>query len=330
MAKPATKKTKKPAPAKAAPKKTAAKQAVVTAAPALPVLVSYKGFDKDLQCRGFQFEIGKTYTAIGKIEACQNGFHACENPLDVLSYYGPGTSRFAIVEQGGTTARHDKDTKIASATITIKAELSLPDFIRKGAARIIAAAKGNTATGIGGHAATTGYYGHAAATGIGGHAATTGDYGHAAATGDSGHAATTGYYGHAAATGDSGHAAATGDSGHAATTGYYGHAAATGIGGHAAATGYSGHAAATGIGGHAAATGYSGHAAATGYSAVASACGIAGRAKAGPSGAIMLACISEKDRSILAVRASKVGENGVKANCWYRLSAEGAFIEVED
>jgi hypothetical protein len=176
--------------------------------------------------------------------------------------------------------------------------------------RILAEAKGNTATG---------YRGHAAATGDSGHAAATGYSGHAAATGDSGHAA---------ATGDRGHAAATGDSGHAAATGYRGHAAATGDSGHAAATGDSGHAAATGDSGHAAATGYSGHAAATGKHAIAASLGYAGKAKAGPNGAIALAVYND-DGELVAVRAAMVGQDGIEPNVWYSLGLDGQFVRAE-
>lgn len=100
-------------------------------------IVSYKGFDPDFKCRDFQFEIGKTYKVEGKIKACENGFHACENPFDVWSYYPladyGSVNRFALVEQSGEIDRVDGgDTKIASASITIKAELSLPEFIKRG------------------------------------------------------------------------------------------------------------------------------------------------------------------------------------------------------
>lgn len=62
---------------------------------------AYKGFDKNLQCRGFQYEIGKEYEE-KDAKACNCGFHACEYPLDVFGYYPPTNSRFCEVEQSGT------------------------------------------------------------------------------------------------------------------------------------------------------------------------------------------------------------------------------------
>src|SRR3972149_3613062 len=60
-------------------------------------VISVKGFDQDLSCRGFKFEIGKTYEHGGKVEICASGFHACKHPLDFLQYSPPATSRFALV-----------------------------------------------------------------------------------------------------------------------------------------------------------------------------------------------------------------------------------------
>lgn len=96
-------------------------------------IVTYKGFNKDLQCRDYQFAIGETYHHEGKVEACGSGFHACECPFDVFGYYSPADSRFAETISFGTTDREEGgDTKIASASITIKAELTLPQFIQRG------------------------------------------------------------------------------------------------------------------------------------------------------------------------------------------------------
>ncbi|EAB3168956.1 hypothetical protein C3F98_01130 [Salmonella enterica subsp. enterica serovar Bareilly] len=96
-------------------------------------IVTFKGFNKELKCRDFQFEIGKTFHHDGKVEACGSGFHACECPFDVFSYYPPAESRYAETISFGVTDREEEgDTKIASTSITIKAELTLPQFIQRG------------------------------------------------------------------------------------------------------------------------------------------------------------------------------------------------------
>ncbi|EKC4931567.1 hypothetical protein OP154_001242 [Salmonella enterica] len=96
-------------------------------------IVTFKGFNKDLTCRDFQFAIGETFHHDGKVEACGSGFHACECPFDVFSYYPPAESRYAETISFGVIDREEEgDTKIASASITIKAELTLPQFIQRG------------------------------------------------------------------------------------------------------------------------------------------------------------------------------------------------------
>ncbi|EKM0989112.1 hypothetical protein PTW05_002032 [Salmonella enterica] len=96
-------------------------------------IVTFKGFNKDLKCRDFQFEIGKTFHHDGKVEACGSGFHACECPFDVFSYYPPAESRYAeTISFGITDSEEGGDTKIASSSITIKDELTLPQFIQRG------------------------------------------------------------------------------------------------------------------------------------------------------------------------------------------------------
>ena len=94
---------------------------------------AYKGFEKDWTCRGFQYEIGKTYTQTGDIKVCNNGFHACEEPLRVFEYYTPcddygNLRKFAEVEQSGEIS-NDND-KTASSKIKIKTELSLMDLAK--------------------------------------------------------------------------------------------------------------------------------------------------------------------------------------------------------
>ena len=145
---------------------------------------------------------------------------------------------------------------------------------------------------------------------------------------DGGEAATTGYRAHAATTGDLANAATTGYRANAATTGYMAHAATTGYMAHAATTGDWAHAATTGYRANAATTGYRANAATTGKHAVAAALGIEAKAKASEGGAIVLVHRTDSGY-LLQIRASKVGENGIKPNVWYSLDESGVFVEVE-
>ena len=106
--------------------------------------LAYKGFDKNLQCRGFQYEVGKTYEHTGPVVACKSGFHACADPWDVLKYYDfADGSRFATVTARGEVCREDGgDSKIATASLTVTAELKMPQFIGVLVNWIIDATKG--------------------------------------------------------------------------------------------------------------------------------------------------------------------------------------------
>ena len=96
------------------------------------VITSYKGFGKNMQCRGFQYEVGKEYEMDGEIKCCNRGFHACKSPIEVWDYYDMLNSRFAEVEQSGKIDEEEKSTKICSSRIKIKAELKLADIINIG------------------------------------------------------------------------------------------------------------------------------------------------------------------------------------------------------
>ncbi len=96
------------------------------------VIKSYKGFDKNMKCRGFQYEVGKEYEVDGDIKCCERGFHACESPLEVWDHYDMLASRFAKVEQSGKIDKEENSTKVCSSKIKISAELKLADIINIG------------------------------------------------------------------------------------------------------------------------------------------------------------------------------------------------------
>ncbi|EAZ4204172.1 hypothetical protein B9229_20430 [Salmonella enterica] len=160
-------------------------------------IVTFKGFNKDLKCRDFQFEIGKTFHHDGKVEACGSGFHACECPFDVFSYYPPAESRYAETISFGVTDRKEEgDTKIASASITIKAELTLPQFIQRGIewiwSKIDKSLEQQIMTGDRSAATNTGNRSAATNTGDRSAATNTGDWSAATNTGDRSAATNTG------------------------------------------------------------------------------------------------------------------------------------------
>ena len=182
----------------------------------------YKGTDKDMRCKGLQYEIGKAVTVDGEVKLCERGLHACEMPLDVLNYYPPATSRYFEAELKGVTAEKQDDTKRVGNKLALKAELSIADLVKAQIKYVKERATPKDTE----H--TTGYRGAASATGDWGAASATGDQGAASATGDQGAASATGYQGAASATGNRGAASATGDWGAASATGNRGAASATG------------------------------------------------------------------------------------------------------
>ena len=95
-------------------------------------IIAYKGFDKNLKCRDFQYEVGKEYEMDGDIKCCERGFHACESPLEVFDHYDMLNSRFAEVEQSGEIDKEENSTKVCSSRIKVKAELKLADIINLG------------------------------------------------------------------------------------------------------------------------------------------------------------------------------------------------------
>ena len=92
-------------------------------------ILAFKGMDKNMQCRGFQYEVGGEYET-DSAEACHKGFHACEYPLDVFNYYSPAGNRFFAVEQSGRISRGSEDSKAASTKIMVNAEIGIPGLVK--------------------------------------------------------------------------------------------------------------------------------------------------------------------------------------------------------
>ena len=135
---------------------------------------TYKGFNKNMTCRGFQYEEGKEYEE-ESVEVCNHGFHACEYPLDCLNYYSPNESVYHEVEQSGKIQKHNEDTKVASTKIKIGAEISIAGLVKAAieytVKRVNKAAESNekhgasSATGTCGASSATGTCGASSATG---------------------------------------------------------------------------------------------------------------------------------------------------------------------
>ena len=162
-----------------------------------------KGFDKNLRCRGFQYEVGGEYTE-ETAELCNRGPHACENPLDTLRYYRPGDSRYCEVEIEDNGQRSSYDSKVCGKHIKIGAEIGLKGVINAGVRFVFDKCESATEEN---------------ASGWRGNAAASGDSGNAAASGWSGNAAASGWRGNAAASGERGTAVATGEQGSSSANG---------------------------------------------------------------------------------------------------------------
>ena len=265
----------------------------------------YKATDKDMKCRGFQYELGKTAEVEGDIELCENGLHACEMPLGVLGYYAPGAgSRYFEAElEDVSDAKRSDNTKRVGKKLTLSAEIGIPGLVKAQVEYVKAQCDFDNAI----KKADAEKKNHA-----------TGESGAASATGDSGAASATGERGAASATGESGAASATGWRGAASATGWSGAASATGERGAASATGWSG---------AASATGERGAASATGKYCVAMTTGFFGRVMGDIGNAIV--CVERRDNGeIAAILAGIVDGETLKPGVWYTVK-NGEWVEVQ-
>ena len=271
---------------------------------------TYKGFKEDMTCRGFQYEEGKEYET-ENADCCNEGFHACEYPLDCFSYYPPNESVFHEVEQSGDVSRKGDDSKVASTKIKIGAKLNISGLVKAAIEFTMSKVKLEANANE--------------------------DYGASSATGDYGASSATGNCGASSATGNCGASSATGDYGASSATGYKGASSATGYKGASSATGDYGASSATGNCGASSATGYKCSAEANDPCAIAVAWGYKGRAKGVKGSRIVLAdwegnednYWTESEWELKGAKMIKIDGKRYKENTWYTMK-EGKIVEWED
>ena len=324
------------------------------------VITSYKAFDKNMQCRNFQYEVGKEYEMDGEIKCCNRGFHACKSPIEVWDYYDMLNSRYAEVEQSGKIDKEENSTKVCSSHIKIKAELKLADIINIGVEWLkditspskvkadgvlndngdrrkqIGSSGDSAKIGSSGYSAQIGSSGYSAQIGSSGDSAKIGSSGDSAKIGSSGYSAQIGSSGDSAQIGSSGDYAKIGSSGYSVQIGSSGYSAQIGSSGDSAKIGSSGYSAQIGSSGDYAKIGSSGYSAkidSTGEYSVIMCAGNSSRAKAKVGSWITLAewkWSDEKKRDVpVCVKTEYVDGVNIKADTWYQLK-NGKFVEVTE
>ncbi|MEF2643666.1 MAG: hypothetical protein U0M50_06330 [Paramuribaculum sp.] len=265
---------------------------------------AYKGFNKDLTCRGFQYKVGKEYKHKGTVSVCNSGFHACESPMEVLSFYPPcddnGTPRrYCEVEQSGTLDRSEYG-KVCSSRLRVIAEIGLDGLIKAGVKFILDKVNWKddkeSNTGYRSAATNTGNCSVATNTGDRSVATNTGGCSAATNTGNCSAATNTGYRSAATNTGDRSAATNTGDC-----------SAATNTGDCSAATN----------------TGDCSAAAVEGKDSIAIVTGRDSKAK-GSLGCWIVLTERDSDWHILNVKAAVVDGVRIKPDTWYQL-VDGEF-----
>jgi len=295
----------------------------------------YKAFDKNLQCRGFQYEVGKTYTHEGDISICESGFHSCENPFDVLDYYDLTNSRFCEVSIDGEIKTHAEDSKVVSQIISIDKELNLnefiaacTDFIDEDTQAVSGNYSNQSASGHSSKQTAAGDFSRQAASGYNSRQAASGGYSKQAASGDFSRQAASGIESSQAASGCDSRQAASGIESSQAASGHSSKQAASEGYSRQAASGDYSRQAASGTYSRQAASGNYSRQAASGCKSIAMIAGADGKIKIGKEGAMALTWWDKEVRPRISVGYE--GENGIKADTWYTLDDNGNFIECEE
>ena len=284
----------------------------------------FKGFDKDLKCKDFQYEIGKEYTE-ETADICNCGFHACEFPMDVFGYYPPSDSRYCEVELEENGQKSSDDSQRVGKKISVKAEIGIAGIIKAGVEYIKEQVDWEddkaTNTGNKSAATNTGYRSAATNTGYQSAATNTGYQSAATNTGDRSAATNTGYRSAATNTGYQSAATNTGNKSEATNTGDY--SAATNTGDYSAATNTGDRSAATNTGNKSAAI-------VEGKESIALATGIKSKAKGKIGCFIVLTEWKEinNEYHIVDIKSAKVDGENIKEDTFYMLK-DGKFVEVD-
>ena len=312
-------------------------------------IIAYKGFDKNLNCRGFQYEVGKEYEMDGDIKCCERGFHACESPLEVFDYYDMLNSRFAEVEHSGEIDKEENTTKVCSSRIKVKAELKLADIINLGVEWIkevtspTKVEKDDKLNDNRGYSAKIGSSGDYAKIASSGYYARIGSSGNYAQIGSSGYSAQIASSGNSAQIGSSGNSAQIANSGDCAqivssgdyakigNSGYYAKIGNSGDCAQIVSSGYSAQIASSGDYAQIASSGDSAQIASSGEHSVVFAAGHNSIAKAKIGSWITLTEWEYNDgvRVPICVKTEQVDGERVKADTFYKL-IDGEFKEVEE
>ena len=274
-------------------------------------IIAYKAMDKNMQCRGKQYEVGKTYHE-DKADCCHAGMHACENPLDVLHYYPLKDSpRFFEVECGGNVDKSGEDSKLACTELTVKGEVNFAGLVKATVNAVFNRVKGKEPFSSG-DCSTAGSSGYCSTAGSSGDYSTAGSSGYYSTAGSSGHYSTAGSSGRYSTAGSSGNYSTAGSSGRYSTAGSSGYYSTAGSSGDCST---------------AAATGDCCIAKADGKDSIAVVNGACGKA-CGALGCYLVLTEYDDDGNMMWAKMANVDGASVKENVWYTLK-NGEFVEVK-
>ena len=318
-------------------------------------IIAYKAMDKNMQCRGKQYEVGKTYYE-DEADCCHAGMHACENPLDVLHYYPlRGGPRFFEVECGGNVDKSEEDSKLACTELTVKGEVNFAGLVKATVNAVFNRVKGkepfssgdSSTAGSSGNSSTAGSSGNSSTAGSSGYYSTAGSSGNSSTAGSSGYSSTAGSSGNSSTAGSSGDSSTAGSSGNYSTAGSSGYSSTAGSSGDSSTAGSSGYYSTAGSSGNSSTAGSSGNystAGSSGNSSTAAATGAYCSAKAdgkdsiavvngacgkacGALGCYLVLTEYDDDGNMLLAKMAKVDGAVIKENTWYTLK-NGEFVEA--